>query len=268
MKTFKKICTYGVIFSCALFVQMGAKTTAVNAATDDINVHTESRGSEVVHNLSLKKGTSTTSTYEFKSSLGTGKSQTWSSDNSDIVAITSSTSKKCTINAKAEGVAVISLKVTTTSGKSYTEKFSVSSFTDLEDTKGLINTEETPFRRGATATNFEADSIRKKFAKGTKVTIKAKCKDYYYIVSSDGTKGYTYCQKTTALISSFVFKDSKGNTISTSKDYKLNRGLSITVEPKPSYADEGFTLSSDDNKIISVSGNTAKFVKNGVFSIL
>ncbi len=258
MKTFKKICTYGAVFTLALLVQLGAKTTVATAATHDIDVHTASRKDEVVHNLTMKKGTSTTASYDFNVSGETVKSRTWTiekTEDKNVVSISNATSKTCTIETKAEGVATITLKIKTNSEKVYTEKFSVSSYTDIENTTGKINTADTPFRRGATATKYEADSIRKTLNVGDKVTIKAKCDNYYY-VESDGVSGYTYCEKTTALIKSIEFKDNKGKAISTTGDFILNRGLSISTEIKPSYADEGYTLNVADKNILSASVST------------
>ena len=264
MKTFKKICTYAAVFSLALLVQGGVKTTVAMAATHDIDVHTGLRGNnDVVHNQSMKKGTSTTVWYDFNVSGETVKSRKWTveksdaktDDKTDVVSISNATSKKCTIETKAEGVATIALKVTANSGKVYTEKFSISSYTDIENTTGKINTADTPFRRGATATKYEAESIRKTLNVGDKVTIKAKCLNYYY-VERDGVSGYTYCKKTTALIKSIEFIDNNGKAIPTTGDFILNRGLSISTKIKPSYADEGYTLNVADKKILSASVST------------
>ena len=237
MRTKRKqgLLTAVAAFALLLFLQLAMGSVAVKAADGDVKV-TYGSSTSARHYINEQSGTtSDTLKFTLASSLGTVKSQKWSSSNTAVAKVTSATGKTTKLTMGSEGTAVITLTVTSSKSKTYTEKIFVSSWVDVEDATVTANASPTYFFRGPIDGTYEVASNKGSVPKGKSIKITRRCGSFYYLETRDA---------------SINFLDNTNKGFVKAADLKiLVNNLKTTAGPLELEVDEAATLS----KIISPS---------------
>ena len=250
----KRLLLTTLVFAMLFCVQLITNKTDVSAATDDVKVM-YGTSTSARHYINEQSGTTSDKlTFKLKSSLGTVKSQKWTSSNSSVAKVTSATGSSTKLTMGSEGTAVITLTVTSSKSKTYTEKFFVSSWVDVEDSTVTAKASPTYFFRGPTTGTYETASNKGSVAVGKKIYITRRCGSFYYVETRDANinfsdntnKGFVRASDLKILV----------NTLSTTKGplkLEMHEAATLSKQFAPSYAtNASFKWSSSNSYVASV----------------
>lgn len=252
----KVVLTFFAVFVFSFVTQTICMPTQIYAANSDVKVFVGS-STNARHFYNIKAGnTSEKLSFSLASKCGTRANNTWVSSDTSVFTVSNKTAKTCTITAKKEGTAVLTLTITTKAGKTYKEKIFVSSWTNIPNVYGVMKNTGNVYRGASTAVSaYEVNSNKGSLAAGQYIYIKMKCGNYYYAdsvagkVFADGqSKGFIKKSDITTPV------PVKGVSITgSSTDLEIHEEKRLYATVSPSYANnQKVTWSSSNTSVATV----------------